>query len=80
MTRIKKAKPRKAVPIIDPKCFILAPPINIIVKQTVNNIAAVEKSAGRIKPQIRATGHKIGIKPFLKSLMSSFLLVSIRET
>ena len=80
MTRIKKTKPRKAVPIIDPKCFILAPPINIIVKQTVNNIAAVEKSAGRIKPQIRVTGHKIGIIPFLKSLISSFLLVSIRET
>ena len=80
LIKIKNRKPIKAAPIMEPRCLILAPPTNIMVKQTINRIAAVEKSAGRIRPQISITGQRIGTRPFLKSLISACLLVNTLET
>ena len=54
--------------------------ISLPNKKTINNIAAVEKSAGKINPQIITIGHKIGVTPNLKSLILSFLCTSILAT
>ena len=74
------AKPAIETPIIADKCSNFVPPTNSIIKQTINNIAAVEKSAGKINPQIITIGHKIGVTPNLKSLITSFLCTSILAT
>ena len=71
--KIKIPKPAIETPTIAERCFNLAPPTNSMIKQTINNIAAVEKSAGKIRAQIIPMGHKIGVRPNLKSLMTSFL-------
>jgi hypothetical protein len=42
-----------------------------MVKQTTNNKAAVEKSAGKINTQTMAIGHNIGNNPILKSLITT---------
>jgi hypothetical protein len=48
------------------------------MRLVVKSIAAVEKFAGKISPQMTSTGIISGIKADLKSLILSCFLVSIR--
>ena len=54
-------------PAIRNRCLHGIPPIKSIPTQTMASMAAVEKSAGSINPQMTAMGMSMGMTPFLKS-------------